>query len=142
MNMPCRLNPNNQFWSQDPIDANEITSIVGCASHSNASQVTGYTIPKELMKDIQTYIQLGCDGTLPNERELLQAVEKYAYPTSDLAPAELKDMSTLHDKERFMQGYRVGKETSERIEKKIDLLEIKYRYSHIDSIFHRSPSSK
>jgi hypothetical protein len=39
-------------------------------------------VPKELIDDIKTCLKLGCDGTLPNEGELLRAIELYSRPHS------------------------------------------------------------
>jgi hypothetical protein len=44
-------------------------------------QPKDYTIiPTELLKDIKICLQYGCEGTLPNEGELLRAIDKYSLP--------------------------------------------------------------
>ena len=42
-----------------------------------------YIITEELLNDIKFCLRVGCDGTAPNERELLNAIAKYAQPLSD-----------------------------------------------------------
>ena len=78
---------------------------------AGSEQPMEYVIPAALLEDVKTCIRIGCDGTLPNEGELLRAIVKYARPhTSAPAPAswQFKEMKTLHDKECFMAGYREG----------------------------------
>lgn len=38
--------------------------------------------PKTLIDDIKIYLRMGCDGTLPNEGELLDAIDKYSRPAN------------------------------------------------------------
>ena len=55
-----------------------------------------YIITEELMNDIKFCLCVGCDGTLPNERELLNAIVKYAQPLSnELRKERVKVMDTF-----------------------------------------------
>jgi hypothetical protein len=44
-----------------------------------------YIITEELIKDIKFCLEFGCDGTLPNERELLKAVVVSSRPYTGAA---------------------------------------------------------
>jgi hypothetical protein len=66
--------------------------------------MTDYVISEELLKDIKICLEFGCDGTLPNERELLKAVVDSSRPLHEHdAEIRMKERERIHNLLDYMK---------------------------------------